>query len=346
MILAAGYGSRLRPMTDNLPKPLVPIMNRPLLEYIIARVRAAGIQAIAMNLHYRGEQIRAWLGDGARHDVAVTYSEEPEILGSAGGIRRVRAFFGNEPALVIHGDLLFDVDLRAVIQYHLSHNAHATLVLHPAHHRYRYGMIKVNPQGEIGQFVDHHAPWIVGPFIDTVFTGVQVLDPVVLDIVAAERVAVLTTDVYPQLLSRSWRFYGYVMRGYWSDIGTPLRYWEANLDMLHGLVTPLDLRRETDALWTRPQPTERPTNHLIRPPVLAHPTVSVGSGVDIGPDVIVGEACDIAEGAQLRRSILWPRVQIGQGAFVDGSIITHDVSVPPGSHLAGKIVSQSGMADL
>jgi NDP-sugar pyrophosphorylase family protein len=346
MILAAGYGSRLRPLTDELPKPLVPILNRPLLAYLIAGVRAAGIREIAVNLHYRGEQIRAWLGQGERLGVAITYSEEPEILGSAGGVRRMRSFFANDPALIVHGDLLFDVDLRAVIQYHLNHAAHATLVLHPAHHRYNYGRIKVNPQGEIAQFVDHQAPWIEGPYIDTVFTGVQVLDPLVLDAMATERVATLTADVYPQLLSRRWRFYGYVMQGYWSDIGTPLRYWEANLDMLHGLVTPTGMPRPTEANHAaghRLPPTPTFQRQL---PVALHETVSVAPNADIGPDVIAGEGCDIEAGASLRSSILWPRVRIGRQATVERAIVANDVTIPPGSHLVGKVVSLSGMTDL
>jgi NDP-sugar pyrophosphorylase family protein len=346
MILAAGYGTRLRPLTDTLPKPLVPILNRPLLEYTIACIRAAGIREIVVNLHYRGEQIRQWLGTGERLGVAVTYSEEQEILGSAGGVRRVRSFFESDPALIIHGDLLFDVDLRALIQYHLSRKAHATLVLHPAHHRYHYGIIKVNPQGEIAQFVDHQAPWIAGPFVDTVFTGVQVLDPVVLDTIWAEPVAILTTDVYPRLLSRAKRFYGYLMRGYWSDIGTPLRYWEANLDMLQGLVDPAGTKRESEAHQVNEQRPRRTTNHQIQPPIALHATVRIGRGATIGPEVAVSEGCEIAAGTYLRRSILWPRVRIGRQATVERTIITNDVTIPPGSHLVGKIASLSGVTDL
>src|SRR5512134_1369528 len=106
MILAAGLGSRLRPLTAHLPKPLVPILNRPLLWYLIRCVRQAGIHDIAINLHYRGEQIRRWLGSGDGLGVQVTYSEEAELLGSAGGVQRLRQFFGNEPALILHGDIL------------------------------------------------------------------------------------------------------------------------------------------------------------------------------------------------------------------------------------------------
>src|SRR5919108_1019362 len=160
MILAAGLGSRLRPLTAHLPKSLVPTLNPPLLCHLIARGRAAGIREIAINLHYRGEQIRRWLGRGEHHGVEVTYSEEADLLGSAGGVRLIRDFFGSEPALIVHGDILFDIDLSAVIQYHHSRAAHPTLVLHPAQHRYSYGMIRVNAAGQIAQFVDRQAPWV------------------------------------------------------------------------------------------------------------------------------------------------------------------------------------------
>ena len=148
----------------------------------------------------------------------------------------MRHFFGNEPVLIVHGDILFDVDLSAVIQYHLSRSAQATLVLHPAHHRYNYGKIRVNAQGQIGQFVEQHAPGVSGPLIDTVFTGVQVLDPAVLEAIPTGSGTSLTTAVYPGLLAKASRFYGYLMHGYWSDIGTPRRYWETNMDVVGGRV--------------------------------------------------------------------------------------------------------------
>jgi NDP-sugar pyrophosphorylase family protein len=335
MILAAGYGSRLRPLTAALPKPLVPVVNRPLLEHIIASVRAAGIRELVINLHYRGAQIRRWLGRGERLGVEVTYSEEPQLLGSAGGVRRVRDFFGDEPALIVHGDLLFDVDLRAVIAYHRDRTAHATLVLHPAYHRFDYGIIKVNAQGEIGQFVDHQAPGVAGPFTATVFTGVQILDPVVLDTIPAQGIASLTTEVYPRLLGRPWRFYGYLMRGYWSDIGTPRRYWEANLDVLNGAIAP--------PAGQPPRQLHQPRTHA---PVALHPTAVVARDAHLGPAVVVGEGCAIGEGARLRYSVLWPRVRVQAGAMVERSIVMNDVTIPAQAQVVEQIVSASGMTPL
>jgi mannose-1-phosphate guanylyltransferase / phosphomannomutase len=346
MILAAGLGSRLRPLTTHLPKPLVPILNRPLLWYLIRQVRQAGIHEIAINLHYRGEQIRNWLGRGEDLGVEVIYSEEAELLGSAGGVQRLRHFFGNEPALIVHGDILFDVDLSAVIQYHLTRAALATIVLHPAHHRYNYGKIRVNAHGHIAQFVDQQAPWVSGPLIDTLFTGVQIIDPAVLDAIPTASVAALTTDLYPTLLSNPSQLSGYLMHGYWSDIGTPQRYWETNMDAVSGRVgAVLSLAADIHDPKIASQIASRPAG-AIRPPV----AISSGSGMQasarVGPEVILGEGCELAADVHLVQSVLWPRVRVGQGATIARSIVLNDVTIPDGSHLMGKIVSGEEIADL
>jgi NDP-sugar pyrophosphorylase family protein len=340
MILAAGYGSRLRPLTSYLPKPLVPVLNRPLLWYLLGSLRRAGVHEIAINLHYRGDQIRRWLGNGSRFGVQVTYSDEAELLGSAGGVRRLRQFFGDVPAIIIHGDLLFDIDLAAVIQYHQCREAQATIVLHPAHHRYRYGMIKVNALGEIAQFVDQHAPWTPGPLIETVFTGVQILEPAVLDAIPAGP-AMLTTAVYPRLLGRPGRLYGYLMQGYWSDLGTPRRYWEANMDLVSGRLT----------LAATPLPDMRcQAGHgsagLGGRPWSIGMAVRMDGDSSIGPEVVLGDGC-VREGrVQIAHSVLWPRVRLGDGVVVERSIIASDVTLPAGVHVVGKIVTSSGMTDL
>ena len=346
MILAAGLGSRLRPLTTHLPKPLVPILNRPLLWYLIKQVRQAGIHEIAVNLHYHGEQIRSWLGHGEDLGVEVTYSEEAELLGSAGGVQRLRHFFGNDPALIVHGDILFDVDLSAVIQYHFTRAALATIVLHPAHHRYNYGKIRVNAHGHIAQFVDQQAPWVSGPLIDTLFTGVQILDPAVLDVIPTASVTALTTDVYPTLLSNPPRLYGYLMHGYWSDIGTPQRYWETNMDAVSGRVgAVLSLAADMDDLKIAPQISGRPAG-TIRPPVAGSSGSGLQASASIGPGVILGQGCELAADVHLVQSVLWPRVRVGQGATIARSIILNDVTIPDGSYLMGKIVSGAGIADL
>jgi NDP-sugar pyrophosphorylase family protein len=346
MILAAGLGSRLRPLTSQLPKPLVPIVNQPLLWHLIMRVRAAGIREIALNLHYCGEQIRRWLGRGGHLGVDVTYSPEAELLGSAGGVRRMRDFFGDEPALIIHGDILFDVDLAEVIQYHFSRSAQATLVLHPAYHRYSYGMIRVNAQGEIAQFVNQQAPWVSGPLIETVFTGVQIIAPAVLETIPAACVGSLTADVYPGLLTNPSRFYGYLMQGYWSDIGTPQRYWETNMDAVSGRVgSAIDVPQDGLAV-SRPHQGSDVASGSVCPPVAFPADIDLRATSTIGPEVIVGEGCELAEGVRIVQSVLWPRVRVGRGVTIERSIIMNDVTIPDGSHLLSKIVSSEEIVDL
>jgi len=345
MILAAGLGRRLRPLTTHLPKPLVPILNRPLLWYLINRVREAGIHQIAINLHYRGDQIRSWLGRGERLGVEVTYSEEDELLGSAGGVRRIRDFFGNEPALIVHGDILFDVDLSAVIEYHHSRAAQATLMLHPAHHRYSYGKISVNPQGQIAQFVEQQAPGIAGPLVETVFTGVQVLDPAVLDAIPAACVAALTTDVYPGLLTNVSRLYGYLMQGYWSDIGTPRRYWETNMDVVGGRAGAAVRMPRDESDWVAGL-RQAIGPESLHPPVAVRSIIGWRDNTRLGPEAVLGEGCEFAADVHIARSVLWSRVRVGRAVTIERSIVTSDVVIPEGSHLVDKIVSAEGITDL
>jgi NDP-sugar pyrophosphorylase family protein len=321
-------------------------MNQPLLWHLIMQVRAAGIHEIALNLHYRGSRIRDWLGRGQQLGVDVTYSEEAELLGSAGAVRRIRDFFGQEPALIIHGDILFDVDLKAVIQYHLSRSAQATLVLHPAHHRYNYGTIRVNAHGEIAQFVNDLAPWVSGPLIETVFTGVQIIAPEVFDAIPEARAASLTTDVYPSLLTNASRFFGYLMHGYWSDIGTPRRYWETNMDAVCSRVgCAIDTPQKELDLGRSSRKSGAATGSVYAPVTLPS-TVEVPANTTIGPEVIVGEGCEFAADVRIARSVLWPRVRVGRGVTIERSIIMSDVIIPDGSCLIGKIVSSVEVRDL
>jgi mannose-1-phosphate guanylyltransferase/phosphomannomutase len=258
----------------------------------------------------------------------------------------VRDFFGNEPALILHGDLLFDIDLREVIQYHLFRQALATLVLHPAHPRFNYGRIMVNPQGEIAQFVNQHAPWVSGPLTETIFTGVQVLDPRLLDSIAAERFSVLTTDLYPHLLTPASRMFGFLTRGYWSDIGTPLRYWEANMDVGSGRVASAWAMLAEAVEPASPHQGERPREGEAPSSVLIGPDVRLGARCQLEAGTIMGEGCRLADDVRIGHSVLWSGVCVERQATIERSIVLSDVVVPAGSSLVRKIVSPSGITEL
>jgi NDP-sugar pyrophosphorylase family protein len=261
-------------------------------------------------------------------------------------VRRIRDFFGEEPALIIHGDILFDVDLVAVIQSHLSRSAQATLVLHPAYQRYTYGTILVTTRGEIGQFVNQSAPWVAGPLIETVFTGMQIIAPEIINAIPEGCVASLTTDVYSRLLTRSARFYGYLMQGYWSDIGTPRRYWESNMDAVSGRLLLAGDGPQGEITRRLSSGESGLVAATVCPPVAFHADIDVPDTGSVGPEAIVAEGCELAEDVRIVQSVLWPRVRVGRGVTIERSIVMNDVTIPDGAHLVGKVVSTAEIMDL
>ena len=182
MVLAAGQGTRLRPITDRMPKALVPVAGRPMIEFALLLLRHYGVRDIVINLHHFGTQIEDHLGDGQRFDVNISYSHETELLETGGGLLKAKAFLQDGTFIVINTDALIDVDLAAVLNDHRRNNAAATLVLRPDAEADRYGSIDIDADGRICRFLEHRFPGQpVGAIKKLMFTGVQVLEPRVFD---------------------------------------------------------------------------------------------------------------------------------------------------------------------
>jgi NDP-sugar pyrophosphorylase family protein len=218
MILAAGFGSRLRPLTDRVPKPLLRVAGQPLIAYPLALLRAAGIREVIVNLHHRGDAIRAALGDGAARGMAITYSEEPEILDTGGGIRRAQAFFGGERFVVLNSDCIMDLDLSAVIAAHAERRADATMVLRRDREVARYGAIEIDAAQRIRRFLGR-PPLVDAPLTPLMFTGVHVFEPTVFAHMA-EGAFSITRQTYPAMLAAGCALYGHVFDGYWRVLDT------------------------------------------------------------------------------------------------------------------------------
>ncbi len=234
MILAAGLGTRLRPLTDRLPKPLLPVAGRPMIEYTLGWVAAAGVRQVMINLHHRGDLIRNALGSGGRFGIEISYSEEPEILGTGGGLKRVERFFGGEPFLVVNADILTAFDAGAVIQAHQAHRPLATLVVRRDPDVAGYGALGIDGGGRIRRFLGRglqSGP----PLEDVMFTGIHVIDPRVLEEIPAKTFSPIT-DAYIAIVERGDLMQGLVTDAPWIDIGTPERYREAERLVAAGLI--------------------------------------------------------------------------------------------------------------
>jgi NDP-sugar pyrophosphorylase family protein len=236
MILAAGLGTRLRPLTDRIPKPLLPVAGRPMIDYTLAWVAAAGIRQVMINLHHMGDRIRQTVGS-ERFGLEISYSDEPVILGTGGALKRVERFFADGPFLVVNADVLTAVDASAVIRAHFATAPLATLVVRRDPDVSAYGALGIERGGRIRRFLGH-GPQPPAPIEDVMFTGIHVVDPRVLSDLPPAGVFSPITDAYIAIVERGAPLMGHLTEAPWIDIGTPERYHEAERWVAEGLIQP------------------------------------------------------------------------------------------------------------
>lgn len=300
MILAAGLGTRLRPMTWVAPKPSLPVLNRPLLSWQLEMLKAVGIREVVINLHWLPEVLPRLLGDGAALGMSLTWVHEPVLLDTGGGIRNVAAFLKapGEPFLVLNGDLLMDFDLERALETHRKAGAVATMVLREDPQAARYGIIGTDEAGRIVDFVGRaRAPGEV--VRQGLFTGVHVFEPEVLELIPPE-VCSINMTAWPALVQRGAPTATCFQRGFWSDVGTPERYLEANLAMLEGALPLLQPARDE---------------------ALVAADVRRGAGVELASTVSVGAGVVLGAGARLSRCVVWPEAVVPEGAALDEAIV-------------------------
>ena len=331
MILAAGLGTRLHPLTEICPKPLVPLMLQPLLGHLLAQLRQSHVQAVVINLHHHADQLRQWLGDGRQwgfQQMHVSY--EPEILGTAGAMKQAEAILRDAPFCVINADVLSDVDLAAVWQWHCQRQAVVTMVLRPDPDTHRYGTVMIDGDNRVCHI--NGRPEARAPLTgeNLMFTGLQVISPQIFADIPPGQHCSTTAEIYPKLIARGAAVYGYRHDGYWMDIGVPTRYRQVHWDLLDGL----DLGRRisvTDGthLIRRAEDTPAGWAHVnIHPPVMVGAWVELAAGACIGPYAVIGPGCQVEVGASVRESVLWEGVRVASYAQVDRCILGTGVAVP------------------
>jgi mannose-1-phosphate guanylyltransferase len=298
MLLAAGLGTRLRPLTYEVPKPLVPVLGTPVMEHIVRLLARHGFDDVICNLHYFPEQIENRFGDGSRWGVRLSYSHEQELLGTAGGVRNVREHFGDETFLIISGDALTDIDLTALWEAHKAKGGIATLSLKRVDDPSQIGVVIVGEDGRIQGFQEKPDP--AEALSDLGNCGIYVMEPEIFDYFPDRPFVDWALDVFPTLLEQDVAFYGHEISEYWNDIGNIKEFRQGNFDALAGAV-----RVQVDSSRVNPAGLE-----------VDEPPVYVGEGCEIAPGVrltgpnVLGDHCRVGEGAAIRESVLWPGTEV------------------------------------
>jgi NDP-sugar pyrophosphorylase family protein len=230
IVLSAGYGTRLWPLTEDRTKPAIPILGKPLVGYVAEYLASYGFDEIVVNLHHRPESVHKALGDGSRFGVKLHYVEEPQILGTSGALDNTREFFDRDTFLVINGKIITDIDLKAALDTHRTTKALATLVLLPNTRRERFTVVETD-DGRVTRFGDMPDPEAGGP-APLMFTGIHIMEPRILDYIPRDVFSDSVTHVYPQAMAKGETIAAHVTHGKWRELSTLKRYLDISLEML------------------------------------------------------------------------------------------------------------------
>jgi len=341
VILAGGQGTRLRPLTLSRPKPVVPLLNRPLVAYQLALLRQHSVDDVVLACSYRVDDVRAALERQGDLGVALRYVVEAEPLGTGGGL--VNAIGpGSGPLFVLNGDILTDVDLTAMRRFHESRRARVTLWLARVPDPRPYGLVEIDHDGRIRRFQEKPARDDLAT-VTTVNAGVYLIERDVMSRFPAARVLSLERDVFPALVAGDVPCFGWPEPAYWRDVGGPAAYRAAQVDLLAGrmnsaLTPPGALRGGT---WFAGGGTSA-ADARVDPPSVVGADVELHARAHVGPLAVIGDRSRIGTGARVEESVLWERVDVGAGAVLRGCVIGADARIGARAEIGPDIVLESG----
>ncbi|RQD72741.1 MAG: nucleotidyltransferase [Candidatus Syntrophonatronum acetioxidans] len=328
IIMAGGGGTRLRPLTCDRPKPMVPIMNKPIMEHIVKLLKKHGIREIGVTLQYMPEAIRDYFKDGSSWEVNLNYFVEETPLGTAGSVKNASSFL-KETFLVISGDALTDIDLTSALNFHKEKGALATLVLTTVQNPLEYGVVITDEGGNITRFLEK--PGWGEVFSDRVNTGIYLLEPEVLDLFPEEVKFDFSKDLFPSILEKRDPLFGFVAQGYWCDIGNLEQYQQATFDILEGKV---DIHIEEEyqgkGIWLG-KGAEISSRAIINGPVVLGEDSRIESKARVQDFSVLGKGTVIDEEASLKKSICWSRVYVGRRSELRGTIVCKGVRMEEGT---------------
>lgn len=324
VVMAGGEGTRLRPLTINRPKPMVSLVDRPVIHHIIELLKIHGITDIVITVQYLANIIQDYYGDGSNYGVNITYSLEEVPLGTAGSVKNAEHLL-QEPFLVISGDALTDFNLTEIIDFHLSNKSVATITLTRVPNPLDYGVIITDEQGNVRQFLEKPSWGEV--FSDTVNTGIYVLNPEVFAYIEKGKLVDWSKDVFPRILQAQEKLLGYVAQGYWTDVGTIEEYMRATGDYLAGKVNlPRVGQHIGGGVWVERDVEIAPDAQLHGPIFLGH-GAKIKDGVIVHGPSVIRDYTIVDSRANIDRSIVWRNSYIGERAELRGVIVLRQCNI-------------------
>ncbi|MFP4498129.1 MAG: sugar phosphate nucleotidyltransferase [Vulcanimicrobiota bacterium] len=328
MILAAGGGTRLYPLTFSLPKPMAPVMNRPVMEHIIEHLKQHNFNEIMVNLHNFPHSIENYFKNGKDFGVRMKYSHETELLGTAGGVKKVERFF-DDTFLVTGGDDLHDIDLTALVNFHKEKNALATIGLSPVEQVQHYGVVVTDNEGKILEFQEKPDPeeakskWVNN--------GLYIFEPQVLEMIPPNTFYDFGSELFPLLKEQGAPFYGFKTHDYWKDIGNLVEYRKAHFDCLKNKVCVNFPGEEIRPdIWVE-EDVDLPEDIEIKPPVLIGKQCKFGKNVKLHGPLVMGKYNVIDDNTKVIRSIMWDFNHIRKNSRIVDCLIGDECMLDGGS---------------
>jgi mannose-1-phosphate guanylyltransferase len=336
VILVGGEGTRLRPLTSTVPKPVVPLVDRPFISFMLEWLKGHGIDDVIMSCGFLATSVRNVLGDGSGLQIRLRFVEEPDPRGTAGALKFAESLL-DERFLMLNGDVLTDIDLSAQIAQHERTGARATLALVPVEDPTAYGVVQLNEDRSVRDFVEKPSP----DQIDTnlISAGAYVLEREVLDLVPADRNVSIEREVWPRLIGAG--LYGFPSESYWLDIGTPERYLQGTFDIIEGNVVTAVRERLGSCYLAVDEGAE--VQGRVIPPAVIERGVSVAEGAHVGSLVVLGQDVAIGPGCTVERSVIMNGAEIGAGCTLRDCIVAAGCRVGAGTRITGGAVLGEGV---
>jgi mannose-1-phosphate guanylyltransferase len=336
LILAGGEGTRLRPLTSTVPKPVVPLVDRPFIAFMLDWLHRHDVDDVIMSCGFLASGVRNVLGDGSAYGLRLRYVEEPQPLGTGGAVKFAESLL-DERFLMLNGDVLTDLDVSAQLALHEARGARATIALTPVEDPSAYGLVRTLADGQVTGFVEKPSP----NQIDThnISAGIYVLERSVLDLLEHGQPASIERDVFPRLVDAG--LYAYVGDGYWLDIGTPERYLEGTFDILEGTVTTAVRERMGDGYLCVESGTRN--EGRVIPSALVERDCTIATGARIGGRVVLEAGVSIGAHTTIERAVVLRGSTIGANCTLSGCIVAGGVVIGDNTHVEGLAVLGEGV---